>query len=72
MAINATICPLWLLPQLSGRPYRIPKAYGHADGLCAVASETLLDHYGLKGPKADPWMIAGFLFISSHRLQTQW
>lgn len=63
MAVNATICPLWLLPQLSGRPCRIPKTYGHADGLCVVASETLLDHLGLKGPKADLWLIAGFLFV---------
>lgn len=63
MAVSATICPLWLLPQLSGRPCHIPKAYGYADGRCVVASESLLDTYGLKGPKADLWMIAGFLFV---------
>lgn len=49
MAVNATICPLWLLPQFSGRPCHIPKAYGHADGLCVVASETLLDHLWPEG-----------------------
>lgn len=75
MAINAAICLLWLLSQLSGQPHHIPKAYHHGDWLCVVASGTLLDHLLVDSlwPEArDEREIAGILFISSHRLQAQW